>query len=93
MNNGSRNGVDRFRLYLASVHASVRASDVLEDTLLVSLVVEDTCWRIAEQSWIARQPRRWQLRKVHKWRAERTAVCEQREQVRALARFCGLIVV
>jgi hypothetical protein len=85
--------VDGLRLYLDSVPASVPAGDVLDDPMLAAPVVEDTCSRIAHAGWFARRPRRRQYRRMRRWQAERMVLREQRDQVRALARRCGLVVV
>jgi hypothetical protein len=81
------------RLYLPSLRTSVRAGDVLDDALAAVIVVEDACWCIAEDDWTSRQPRRWQRRTMKCWHAEHVALCEQRGQIRALARRCGLATV
>jgi hypothetical protein len=53
--------------------------------------VEDTCWRIAEDDWITRQPRGRQRRRLRRWEAEHTQLHRQRKEIRALARRCGLL--
>lgn len=86
-------GVTGRRLYLRSLRASVRVRDVLDDPLVAVIVVEDSCWRFAEQDWLAREPRRWHWRKKRRWEREYPALCEQRDRIRALARRCGLATV
>jgi hypothetical protein len=87
----SRNGTGAMRIYLPSVNMSVRAGNVLDDPMLAALVVEDTCWHIAEDDWITRQPRGWQRRRIRRWEAEHAQLHRQRNEIRALARRCGLL--
>lgn len=83
----------RARLYLFAVGTSVRLSDVLDDSLVAAIAVEDACWTIAQQDWVARRPRRWQRRKLAAWQAERDDLYDQREQIRSIAQACGLRTV
>lgn len=85
--------VRSLRLHLASIGTSIPAAQVLDDPLLTALAVEDMCWRIAEDDWTARRPRRWQRRKLRRWYAEHDALRRQRDQLRALAGRCGIVGV
>ncbi len=85
------NSPARMNLYLPSVRLSVSGEDVLDDPVLAALVVEDTCWCIARDDWLARHPHRWRRRKVDRHQAEHQQLCDQRDEVRSLARHCGLL--
>ena len=79
----------RARLYLFAVGTSVRLSDVLDDSLVAAIAVEDACWTIAQPDWVERRPRR----KLAAWQAERDDLYDQREQIRSIAQACGLRTV
>ena len=81
----------RIRLYLPSICVSVRGDQVLEDPVLAAVVVEDMCWGIARDAWLARKPRPWRRRKVARWSAEHEALHEQRERIKCFAQECGLL--
>jgi hypothetical protein len=75
-----------FRLHSSS--GSVRGTDLLDDTVLGTLVVEDAMWDLAMDEWISREPYRWQWRKLRRWCAEGEALRDERRQLQALARRC-----
>ena len=83
----------RSRLYLHTVGISVTVADVLDDSLVSAVAVEDACWTIAYRDWLARRPRRWQRRKMATWQAEHDSLFERRSAVRSIARTCGLLAV
>ena len=91
MNRHRSNSPARMKLYLASVHRTVSGDDVLDDPVVAALVVEDTCWCIARADWLARRPRPWRRRKFDQHEAERQQLCDQRDEIRSLARVCGLL--
>lgn len=84
------NSPARVRLYLPSVHASITGEDVLNDSMLAALAVEDICWSVARDDWISRQPSRWHWRKLRRWQAEYQALCKERDEIRIRAGHCGL---
>jgi hypothetical protein len=57
------------------------------------IVVEDACWCPAEADWLSRQPARGQRRKMRRWQSEHAALCNERDQIHALAQRCGLATV
>lgn len=91
METNKRHSPARIRLYLPSVQTSLSGEQVLSDPVLAALVIEDMCWSFARDDWISREPYRWQRRKKERWQAEYRALCDQREEIRCLARHCGLL--
>ena len=79
------------RIYLPSVRASVRIDGLLGDEELRALVVEDLCWVAAQHDWFARRPHSWQRVRLARWQAEGRLLDEQRDQLRRLARRCGIL--
>lgn len=76
------------RIYLSAVRASISGQEVLNDSALAALVVDDICWSIAYDAWISGKPRRWRRREWRRWEAEYEALDDERQKIETRAQRC-----
>ena len=85
-----RSNAAAFRIYLRCLDAWVLAEQLVQDPVLSALAVEDVCWYFSRDDWFSREPRRWQRRKLARWRAEGQYLQQEQQRLRSIARRCGL---
>lgn len=83
----------RWLIRMRAVGTALPADELLTDSVLAALVVEDLCWEIALADWGSREPQHLHWRLIARWRAEERELWEQRRRIRAAARRCGLPVL
>jgi hypothetical protein len=72
-------------LRLHALPTSVPADlDLLTPTMRV-VVIEDLCWALTRDAWLARRPRWWRLAARQAWAAGRTALAAKQQRLRELA--------
>lgn len=59
-----------WNLRFESAGTSVPAALVQDSPTLLVAAVEDLCWRVATEGWLARRPHRWHRRAYCAWRAQ-----------------------
>lgn len=73
-----------WNLRFESIGARIPAAMVAKSPALLSAAVEEVCWRVAMDAWLAARPRRWRLRAYAAWSAQRAELERIREQLRRL---------
>jgi hypothetical protein len=74
-------------LFLLALGTYVPDTAVLDDRVLLTLLVDDCCWRIAKEDWLNHRPQRWQHREVAGWIDERAALAQEAQRIRTLAQY------
>lgn len=77
-------GRDAWNLRFESIGARIPAAMVAKSPTLLRAAVEEVCWRVAMDAWLAARPRRWRLRAYAAWSAQRADLERIREQLRRL---------
>lgn len=77
-------GRDSWNLRFESIGARIPAAMVAKSPTLLKAAVEEVCWRVAMDAWLAARPRRWRLRAYAAWSAQRVELERIREQLRRL---------
>jgi hypothetical protein len=78
-------------LFLSTLDTYVPHTAVLDDRLLLTLLVDDCCWRIAKEDWLSHRPQRWQCREVADWIDEHAALAHEAQRIRTLAQYSALV--
>ncbi len=81
---GRRANRDVWNLRFESIGARIPAAMVAKSPTLLRAAVEEVCWRVAMDAWLAARPRRWKLRAYAAWSAQRAELERIREQLRRL---------
>jgi len=62
----------------------IPSSVVANSPTLLMAAVEEVCWRVAMDDWLAARPRRWRRRAYAAWAARLADLEEKRERLRIL---------
>lgn len=75
---------ESWNLRFESIGARIPAAMVAKSPTLLRAAVEEVCWRVAMDAWMAARPRRWRLHAYAAWSAQRAELERIREQLRRL---------
>lgn len=75
---------ESWNLRFEAAGTSVPAGLVKDSPTLLVAAVEDVCWRVAADGWIARRPHRWNRRAYAAWRAQSDWLEQKRERLTAM---------
>ncbi len=75
---------ESWNLRFESINARIPAAMVAKSPTLLRAAVEEVCWRVAMDSWMAARPRRWRRRAYAAWSAQRAELEKIREHLRRL---------
>ena len=75
---------EAWNLRFESIGTRIPAAMVAKSPTLLSAAVEEVCWRVAMDAWLAARPRRWRVRAYAAWSAQRAELERIREQLRRL---------
>ena len=70
-----------WNLRFEAAGTSVPAALVQDSPTLLVAAVEDICWRVAAEGWLARRPHRWHRRAYAAWRAQSQWLEEKRSRL------------
>ena len=73
-----------WNLRFESIGARIPAAMVVKSPTLLRAAVEEVCWQVAMDSWLATRPRRWRRRAYVAWAAQLKELERRREQLRQL---------
>lgn len=73
-----------WNLRFESIGARIPAAMVVKSPTLLRAAVEEVCWQVAMDSWLATRPRRWRRRAYAAWAAQLKELERRREQLRQL---------
>lgn len=76
-----RHGTTTVGTHLATVDREILGSPWLWSPTESVAIVEDACWALARDCWLARKPPLWHLGARRAWRAERAVLQAKRERV------------
>ena len=62
----------------------IPSSVVAKSPTLLMAAVEEVCWRVSMDAWLAGRPRRWRRRAYAAWAAQLADLEEKREKLRIL---------
>ena len=75
---------EAWNLRFESIGARIPAAMVVKSPTLLRAAVEEVCWQVAMDSWLAARPRRWRRRAYAAWAAQLKELDRRREQLRQL---------
>jgi len=78
-------------LFMSALGAQVPATEILDDRLLLALLVDDCCWRIAKEDWLKRRPQHWRHRNIARWIDEHAVLAQEAQRIRTLARYSASV--
>jgi hypothetical protein len=81
----------RVGLFFSTLGTHVPDAQLVNDRLLLALLVDDCCWRIAKHDWLKRRPRRWRHRQITRWIDEHAALAAESQRINALAQYSALV--
>ncbi len=70
-----------WNLRFESAGTSVPAALVQDSPTLLVAAVEDVCWRVATEGWLARRPHRWHRHAYSAWRAQAQWLDQKRSRL------------
>lgn len=73
-----------WNLHFESARTAIPAGLVKDSPTLLVAAVEDVCWRVATDGWIARRPHRWRRRAYAAWRAQSEWLEQKRQRLTAM---------
>lgn len=79
-----RLGREAWNLPFESIGARIPATMVAKSPALLRAAVEEICWQVAVQGWLAARPRRWRRRAYGAWAGQLKELELWREQLRRL---------
>ncbi|HEV2344153.1 MAG TPA: hypothetical protein VGS97_08685 [Actinocrinis sp.] len=75
---------ESWNLRFESIGIRIPAAMVAKSPTLLKAAVEEVCWRVARDAWLAARPSRWRLRAYAAWSAQRAELDRIRDQLRRL---------
>lgn len=72
---------ESWNLHFESAGTAVPAGLVKDSPTLLVAAVEDVCWRVATDGWMARRPRRWRRHAYAAWRAQSEWLEQKRQRL------------
>jgi len=90
MSTSQSSDLSRMVIRLAVTPGRVTGEALLSDRLLRQLVVEDACWKRAQDAWRLSRPPWWHRDQRRRWRSEGAALEVDRQRFAALACRCGV---
>lgn len=75
---------EAWNLSFESIGARIPAAMVVKSPTLLRAAVEEVCWQVAVDSWLAARPHRWRRRAYAAWAAQFKELERRREQLRRL---------
>ena len=81
--NRRRSG-ESWNLRFETIGARIPAAMVAKSPTLLKAAVEEVCWRVAMDAWLAARPHRWRRHAYAAWSAQRAELERVREQLRRL---------
>jgi hypothetical protein len=75
---------EAWNMRFESIGARIPAAMVVKSPTLLRAAVEEVCWQVAMDSWLATRPRRWRRRAYCAWAAQLKELERRREQLRQL---------
>lgn len=76
--------------HLHATQGGFTGDELLTDRLLRYVVVEDSCWKFADNAWRRRRPPWLRLAARRDWRLEGAALAHERARIIQLAQHCGV---
>jgi hypothetical protein len=75
---------EAWNLSFESFGTRIPSSVVEKSPTLLMAAVEEVCWRVSMDSWLAARPRRWRRRAYAAWAAQLADLEEARRRLRSL---------
>jgi hypothetical protein len=79
-----------FRMQLTAPRVLVSVADILADSGLAQLAVDDAVWCFWLRDWLSREPAQDRVRARRRWAGEGRDLHAEMARLQAVARHCGL---